>query len=151
MKLQIGRYEALTGIPAYTGFTAGDIIDVFIETDDVVTPANPLSFSTTGITVELNGSPLAYTTDSLVGAGGFYLTSDFNLQFCSSTSLVICSLGWPIWPYATYYSLEDHPSCAVSPGTCNLIIIGTPSVVPASSETTADGSITVLALSLIHI
>ncbi|MEB3210262.1 MAG: hypothetical protein VKL39_02860 [Leptolyngbyaceae bacterium] len=141
--IQIYRYEILQDSGLHS-FTAGDIIDVFVETDEVVTPA---FIQTAGITVELNGSPLTISPSYYLTFDPQYvLTQDFGVEFCSGTYLI--DFGqYTIWPFAQYAALADHFSCVMDSPTCDLILNGTPTVVPATDETTADGSVTINATS----
>jgi hypothetical protein len=144
----IYRIEFLTSNPN-TAFVAGDILDIYLETDDAVVPAiGP--FVSTGITVELNGASYpALGADHffLVTEGVDYIVNRFNPQICIGTSLLQFSLDGVFWPYGMYISHADHFSCAVNPPTCDLMVVGVPEIVPASDQTTADGAITLNATS----
>lgn len=144
--VQIYRFQFLQNNP-FGSFVAGDVLDIFLETDDAVVPTGPL-IQAAGISVLLNG--VNYT----VGGSGVILNfspnivsvQNFNPQICIGTSLLVFSLFGP-WPYAIYYSQENHYSCVVNPPTCNLIVVGVPQVVPATDNATADGSIQGVAFS----
>lgn len=147
--VQIYRIQFITSNP-FSGFVSGDTLDIFIETTSAVVPALALSFESTGVTVNLNG--VSYPSS---GASSFllltenvdYLVNAFNPQICIGTSLLNFAVMSFLWPYAYYYSSENHYSCTVNPPTCNLIVDGVPDVVPATDTATADGSIQVFASS----
>src|SRR5688500_11354014 len=145
--VQIYRLEFLQNNP-FGSFVAGDVLNIFIETDDAVVPANPLSHTADGITVLLNGVnyPVSGSGVILDFSPSLISIQEFNPQICIGTSLLVFSLYEP-WPYSTYYSQENHYSCTVNPPTCNLMVVGVPSVVPATDTVTADGSIQITASS----
>lgn len=145
--IQVYKIQFLANNP-FGSFVTGDVLDIFIETDDAVVPAAPLSFEGTGISVNLNGVSYPALGSGVILDFGPSIVSiqQFNPQICIGTSLLVFSL-FSAWPYSTYYSLENHYSCTINPPTCNLIINGVPIVVPASDEVTADGSIQVMASS----
>ena len=124
-------------------FVAGDILEVFLETDDIVVPALT---EYTGVTVEKNGSPLSSTLTLIYISPERTLVQNFDNQICSGPYLIVPGIS-TLWPYGQYYSLADHYSCQANPPTCDLIFIGTPLVTPASDSETADGVITVIASS----
>ena len=139
--VQIYRFQFLQNNP-FGSFVAGDVLDIFLETDDAIVPAGPFEFQGAGITVLKNGVnyPVAGSGMILDFSPTIVTVQSFNPQICVGTSLLVFSLYGP-WPYATYYSLEDHYSCVVNPPTCDLIVVGVPIVVPATDGVTADGSI----------
>lgn len=152
-RIKILRVEFLASNGAAAN--AGDVLEVFADTASLVVPAHPLSFSGTGLEVEVNGvvdpgtNPYDYTWLGLNAED--VSIQDFNQQVCVGTSLVVFT-GYPaIYPYAYYYSQENHYSCVVNPPTCNLIIVGIPTVTPSTDEVTADGSISVVAESSLTI
>ena len=145
--VQLYRLQFLQDNPFGT-FVAGDVLDIYMETDDAVVPAAPLSFQITGLSVNLNGSPYSSSGAGFILDFGPSILSvqSFNPQICIGTSLLVFQ-SYGAWPYAYYYSQEDHYSCVVNPPTCDLMINGVPIVVPASDESTADGSIQIIATS----
>jgi hypothetical protein len=126
-------------------YVAGDVIDVYIEETEIVSAPTLLSNTTTGVKAYLNGSPILSGT-FISNAPNIIALQDFNTQLCVSTSLFSPSF-FTLWPYATYYTQANHWSCAANAETCDLIMVGTPLVIPATSATTADGSITITASS----
>lgn len=147
--VQLFRIEFITSNP-FTTFVAGDVLDIYLETTSAVVPASPFSFVTTGITVNLNtvSYPSAGSADFLLLTEGVdYLISSYNPQVCIGTSLLGFFTMSFSWPYAYYYSQENHYSCTVNPPTCNLVVNGVPEVVPATDTATADGSIQINASS----
>src|SRR5688572_28435420 len=121
--VQLYRFQFLQNNP-YGTFVTGDVVDIFIETDDAVVPSAPLSFEHAGITVQLNGvnypsSGAAFILDfnpSLV------TVQNFGPQICVGTSLLVFQL-FAGWPYVIYHSEEDHYSCTINPPTCDLMIV----------------------------
>ena len=145
--VQIYRFQFLTNNP-FGSFVAGDVLDIFLETDDAVVPAGPFEFQGAGITVLKNGVnyPVAGSGMILDFSQTIVTVQPFNPQICIGTSLLVFSLYGP-WPYATYYSQENHYSCTVNPPTCDLIVFGVPIVIPATDTVTTDGSIHVTGFS----
>lgn len=138
----IYRIEFLQNNP-YGDFVAGDVLDIYIEESGITVPGFIIS---DGITNEKNGSP--HTSASFVSFSDPSVVSiqSFNVQICSGTYLVLLGL-LNVYPFAQYATLADHYSCAVNPPTCDLIVVGAPTVTPSSDESTADGSITITATS----
>ena len=129
----------------YGTYVAGDVLEVYADTDLLVANPYPLSFESTGIVVYLN--------DVLTTTGTYYDTSpaivsvqNFNPQICNGTSLVVLS-SWMVFPFVYYYTLANHYACTVNSPTCDLIMVGVPDVVPATDSTTSDGEITITASS----
>lgn len=128
----------------YGTFVAGDVLTTFID-DTNVSPTAYFIGQTQGVSVELNGSPLALGF-TLLDISPSVVTITKYSSFCVGTTLVEPQI-WTIYPYTSYVIYEDNYSCAVNPPTCDLIVVGTPTTTPSSSQTTADGSITVTATS----
>lgn len=145
--VQIYRFQFLQNNP-FGSFVAGDVLDIFMETDDAVVPSSPFSFEGTGITVNLNGVsyPVIGSGTILDYSASIVSVLSFNPQICIGTSLLVFTL-FGAWPYSTYYSQENHYSCTINPPTCNLMVNGVPEVVPATDTATADGSIQINASS----
>lgn len=125
-----------------SGYVTGDIVDILVETDDVV-----LGDSDSGIIVKKNGV--------VAGSGGTigifssdppFVQSSYNSQVCVDGALLVFNRGI-FFPYGFFSSLADHPSCAVAPETCDLIVVGAPVLTRPTSSTTADGSIQINATS----
>jgi hypothetical protein len=139
--LNVFRIEFLANNP-YGSYVAGDVIDVLVDDTAVTVPA---FLEDTGVSIELNGSPSALTT--LISTSPSIVSiQNFNLTFCSATYLLEFSLI-TVGPYVAYTSQANHYSCAVNSPTCDLLIVGTPTVIPATDQETADGSITITATS----
>lgn len=145
--IQIYKIQFLQNNP-FGSFVTGDVLDIFLETDDAVVPAGPLTFEAAGISVNLNGVTYPVSGSGVILDFGPSIMSvqNFNPQICIGTSLLVFGL-YAAWPYTTYYSQEDHYSCTVNPPTCNLMVNGVPDVVPATDAVTADGSIQINATS----
>lgn len=127
----------------YEEYSLGDIIDVFVETDDVTLGGFTNS---DGVTCELNGSPLLSGSFLPLIGSNVISVNQLYQQFCSSTNLVLPSY-FIVFPYGVYSTLPNHYSCAINSPTCDLIVIGTPTITPASGELVADGIIIVNAQS----
>jgi|SRR5688572_6101146 len=140
--VQILRYEFLQN-NTFGEFVAGDVLDVYLETDDISGSGG--LFNTDGITVNLNGSPLTSTT-LITHDPAIVFIQDFGVTTCVSTTYVVCS-AYALFPYGTYQLYANHYSCVVNPPTCDLIVVGVPSVVSSTAENIADGSITITATS----
>jgi len=144
--LKLYRFEILSTRGMTTNLSVGDVLEVFVDDAAVVVPSNNTII---GITVTLNGVNLPL--------GNYYILGDsrsdiarrsFNNDlFCSGTSLVVFEAHLNRWPFARYNSLENHFTCAITPNTCDLIIVGTAVVIDSSGETNSDGSIAVVATS----
>ena len=144
--VQIYRFQFLQNNP-FGSFVAGDVVDVYLETDDAIVPAGPFDFQAAGITVQLNGVNYPVSGSAAMASDpAIVITQTFNPQICIGTSLLVIGT-YMGWPYATYYSLENHYSCIVNPPTCDLFVVGVPSVIPATDSVTADGSILITASS----
>lgn len=126
----------------YGDFVAGDVLDIYLDDSLIITPSY---IGTSGITNEKNGSP--YTSSAVILFDPSIVSvQNFNVQICSGTYLLLIG-SYIVYPYAQYVTLANHYSCTTNPPTCDLLIIGAPTVVPASDESTADGSITITATS----
>lgn len=132
----------------YGTFVAGDIVSIYY---DPTLDASPTAGSTTGYTVKKNGSAILSGNDVLYFFDSGKIESSASAQICNGTTLVQAVRQITYFPYVFSFVEPDYPSCAVDPNTCDLIIIGTPVVSPASGETTADGEITVSAQSSLPI
>jgi hypothetical protein len=140
--IQLYKIEFLQNNP-YGDFVAGDILDVFI--DDTLIVTDPTFFGSTGITNEKNG--VSHTSSAVITFDTSVVSvRNFNLNICSGTSLVKYNRNTS-YPYAQYVALANHNSCIINPETCDLIVVGSPSFVPASDYGVADGSITITATS----
>jgi hypothetical protein len=137
----IYKIEFLQNNP-YGDFVAGDVLDIYIDEGSIVVPS---FIEIIGISVEKNGTPIG--SGALITFDPSIVSvQNLNVQICSGTYLI--SLGsFAIFPYAQYVTLANHYSCVVNPPTCNLLVIGAPTVIPSTDESTADGSITVTATS----
>lgn len=144
--VQLYRFQFLQNNPFGT-FVAGDVLDIYLETDDVIVPATAFENQAAGITVNLNGVDYPVSSVTILDFSPTIVSvQEFNPQICIGTSLLVFgTVGF--WPYATYYTQENHYSCTVNPPTCNLFVVGVPSVVPATDAVTSDGSIEVIASS----
>jgi hypothetical protein len=141
--IQVFRIEFLVNNP-YGGFVSGDVLDVYVDDTLIVTTD---FIASDGISVNLNGSPLLSSAFLILDFGQSIVSvTQYKPQICVGTSLTTFFSGG-IWPFAYYSSLADHYSCIVNPPTCDLIVVGTPLIIPATSETTSDGVITVTATS----
>lgn len=140
----IHRIEFITN-NLFGTYVAGDVIEVYLEENNIVSNSNIWLFQTTGVVTYLNGSPLASGGLIDISPGATAL-QNFNTQICFTTELVVPQIII-IWPYGFYYTLADHYSCAVVSATCDLLITGPAEVVPATGEDQTDGQITINATS----
>jgi hypothetical protein len=148
--VQISKIQIIADRPfgGFPDFNVGDVLDIYIDTALAVAPVSPWAASSTGITVNKNGVSYPSTgSDDLILAtrNVHYVVQEFNPQICVGTSLLDFG-NYPFFPYATYYTLENHNACTVNPETCDLMVVGAPSVVSTGSGV-PDGSITVTATS----
>lgn len=135
------RIEFIANNPSGT-FVTGDIVDISIETDDVV-----LGDSNSGIVIKLNN--VVITSGPSIGFAIIdpsFVQSNFNPQVCVDGALLQFIRGI-FFPYTFFTSLANHPSCAVTPVNCDLIVVGSPILVHPADSTTADGSIQINATS----
>jgi hypothetical protein len=145
----ISRIEYIRDHPGGNFFT-GDILEVYADPDlmDGTTPT-PVSPISTGMNVNLNGVAFPDPSPALVfsAISPTYVSIQFtNPQICKSITLCVFEPSL-VWPYTRYFNFFNHSSCQVNPPTCDLIIIGVPVVVSASSQTDSDGQITINATS----
>ncbi len=124
-------------------FVAGDLLEVYIDDLAIVTNPYPLTFQSVGVVTYLNGSVI--TSGPFISSGVDFTTiSKQNTKICNGTELVVTDV-YSLFPYAFYYTLADHFSCAVNADTCDLIAVGNPIVTPASASDAADGEIEIIA------
>jgi hypothetical protein len=143
--VQIYKYQFLQNNP-YGGFVAGDVLDIYIDPTLAVVPTGAFG-SYTGITLYLNGVLTgSHASFILSYSPSIISVQDFNTQTCITTTLLNYSRT-SFFPFANYTSLENHYSCTVNPPTCDLVVVGVPTVVPATTATEADGAITLTATS----
>lgn len=139
-ELLILRKEFTINNP-YGTYVAGDIIDVYVETDDIV-----LGNYTSGLIVKLND--VVITSGPYVGIPGLEgYTQVFYGQTLCHEGARITFFGGFFFPYAQQVQSPNHPSCEiVDPVVCDLYI-NSSEVVKASSDVATDGQITVNATS----
>lgn len=127
-------------------YVANDVIKIYYNPDNDPTPTFG---ATTGITAYKNDVQILSGADILLAnePGATYKTEhQGNNSTCNGTSQVFV-FRQIAFPYMyMYHPMENYPACATA-GVCDLRIIGTPTVVSASGEATADGEITVSARS----
>jgi hypothetical protein len=132
-------------------YIAGEVLDIYIETDDVVVnpliPGSNVAFQTgvQAIKVYRNGTLIGNgpLIDTLPGRTSIV---NYAPTVCATTSLAVPQIT-TIFPYAWYYTLADHPSCAFNSPTCDLLMNGPAVVTAASGQNVADGEITINATS----
>lgn len=138
----VHRIEFVQNNP-YGDFVAGDVLEVYIDDTAIVVPA---TFGGDGLSVTLNGTPYAGSGSILDFSPSIVSIQSYNVHICVGTYL-IQFFSFALNPYAYYSSFENHYSCVVNPPTCNLTIVSTPNITPATDETTADGVIAISATS----
>lgn len=137
----IYRLEFISNNPTGS-YVTGDIVDILVETDDVV-----LGNSTSGIVVKKNSVVISSGNSiGIYSSDPPFVQSNYNPQVCVSGALLVFNRGI-FFPYGYFSSLADHPSCAVAPETCDLIVVGSPVLVRPTGDLVADGSITINATS----
>lgn len=138
------RYEFLQNNPAGT-FLAGDIVEVYLEENEVDV-ISYLYLLDAGAKVYHNGSLITSGVNFPMNLEIYYISIVNYGSFCVGTVLISPGPAF-FFPYVSYINLKDYYSCAVNPPTCNLIIVGSPTVTPASGAYSADGAISVSATS----
>lgn len=125
----------------YSGYVQNDIVDVY--------------FDNTTNAYKVYKNAVAITSGNQIPALFFYNGQSYtyykeeNLQqvlLCVGSSRLKYSRKSE-FPYLTYELLTDHPTCTIG-DVCDLKFTDLPSITNASSETAADGSITVSASSV---
>lgn len=131
----------------YGEYVSGDVVEVRIETTEIVFTGDPFIPSSAGIRTYKNGVQ-TFSGASMLDFGNtsYKLVTDITAVVCSGTSRA--NIG-PIqfWPYALYSEIENANECAVDPVVCDLEIVGEVEVIRASGQTVSDGEITVHATS----
>lgn len=128
----------------YGTFDAGDVCTIFYDPDD---DPNPVLASTVGYHVYKNGVEIFSGDDVFYQGYSYKIETNAEAQICNATTLVQSVRHISHFPYVFSYVEPGYPSCAVSPETCDLLIVGAPLVRSASGETEADGEITIIAQS----
>jgi hypothetical protein len=137
----IYRLEFIANNPTGS-YVTGDIVDILVETDDVI-----LGNSTSGILVKKNNVQIfSGNSIGIYSSDPPFVQSNYNPQVCVSGALLVFNRGI-FFPYGFFSSLADHPSCAVAPETCDLIVVGSPVLIRPTGDLVADGSITINATS----
>lgn len=130
-------------------YVAGDELTFYY--DNTVPIPGGGSLESSGISVYKNGVLASSGADisiSVFANQGILVEQNLvNDYICNGTYGVYPSRLYASFPYFVNIYYSDYPSCAVNPPTCDLIIVGTPLVVPASAENQADGEITITATS----
>lgn len=124
-------------------YVAEDVVTIYY--DPTLDPT-PTSGGTAGMVVYLNGSAIVSGADIVLSVQSYKTESGAFPNICNSTTLVV-PVRTMSFPYMNNFLLANWPSCAVTPGTCDLIFVGQPAVVNATDAVTSDGSITVSAIS----
>lgn len=153
----IYRIEFIANNPpsynVYSNYVAGDLLEIYIETTAIAINTNINAPSTTGVRVYKNGIQIYTPQDQIITAVNFISLQYSGPQICtngagdSGTYLFSPSL-YGQFPYVTYITLPDAQQCSITtPVACDLLVVGTPVVVKASTSTAADGQITITATS----
>lgn len=128
----------------YGTFVAGDVVTIFYDPDD---DPSPELASTTGYHVYNNDVEIFSGGDVFFESYSYKIETSAQAQICNATTLVQSVRQISNFPYVFSYVEPNHPSCAVDPETCDLLIAGVPLVRSASGATEADGEITITATS----
>lgn len=134
----------------YGTYVSGDELEIYYD-DAAVDPAVGGGLYD-GISVFLNGVEVFTGADIRVGPPAdrsltYFIEQKLVNSLCVDTYLVEFPRFTMAFPWYLPLYFANHPTCAVNPPTCDLIIVGTPQVITASGPTTADGIITVTAQS----
>lgn len=140
-EILIHKIEFISNNPHGT-YVKGDIIDVYVESTSLVTNA---VLSTVGMVTYLNG--VLITSGAFISIQSDVIaTKKTFLSLCVGTQLLVTQID-DTFPYGYYFTYANHYSCALTPDTCDLIIVGDADVIPSSGEEIADGQITINATS----
>lgn len=141
--IQILKYEFIQN-NTYGTYVAGDVIDVYLDTDLVI----PSLLGFEGVSATINGVAIPQYDPVFIDVSpSIIVTTNYNQQICAGTTKVIVEKVEYFAPYANYSTVLNNYECVVNPPTCDLIIVGIPTVTGSSDDVTADGSFTVSATS----
>lgn len=129
----------------YGTYVIGDKLTVYVEESEIVSNYSFDVIISTGIHTYLNGIEV-FSGPQIITAVSFISLETSNPQICFGTELFKPRL-YGQFPYTIYVTEPNANACAVTPVTCDLIIVGSPTIVDATDEVTADGSITITATS----
>lgn len=128
----------------FGGYVTGDLLTFYYDNTSDFNSGN----ISEGITVFKNGVQIFSGSDISIGTNPVLVEQNLNYEpICNGTTGIAQTRLIMGFPYFFNVGFANYPACAVNPPTCNLMIIGTPVVVPASSESSADGEILITASS----
>lgn len=133
----------------YGTYVAGDELKIYYDSTGI----DPAVFTTVhaGISVYLNGVEVFTGADLRLGAQErpyiVFTEQEVVEGLCVSTYWTEFPRLYMSFPWYVPFYYADHPSCAINPPSCDLILVGVPQVTTASGPTTADGEIIVTASS----
>lgn len=133
-----------TGTNPHGEYVAGDELEFYFDDTTVQNPSN----SSDGITVYKNDVLITSGADINVGTYSYFSESNLaTYGVCVGTSLANHSRLSMAFPYLSVIYFSDYPACAVSPPTCDLVVVGVPQITSATGELIADGEVIVTASS----
>jgi hypothetical protein len=146
-EVTVYRIQFLVNNP-YGTYVAGDKLDVRVETTELTVNLDGFNIiHTPGVHTYLNGIQI-YSGPQVVFANSIVSLEYFKPNICIGTSLFVpANNPYSQFPYLTYATEANSPSCSITPITCDLIVVGTPIVTPTSDDVTSDGEITINATS----
>lgn len=133
-----------TGANPSGGYISGDIVNIYYDPD-----LDPLFNATAGYIVEKNGLVITSGANILpeIGLPYTYKNSFYYYSYICNGTTGVTFAAIPTFPYTIGIYFPNIPTCAIVPVTCDLIVIGVPTVTGASSASIADGQITIVAQS----
>lgn len=143
-EILIRRVQFIASNP-FGEFVAGDVVEVYYDPDNDTMAGG----GTEGFTVYKNGV-LAGSGADIHPFASFstdvYIETRPTNQICNSGSKVDHFFVFQ-FPYSISIYFAGYPQCQINPPTCDIFLVGTPTVVSATGETEADGEILVTASS----
>lgn len=114
----------------YGEFVTGDVVDIYYNVDNEITPDQTVSTSITAITVKKNGVTITSGASIFSFETGYKTSEYVQLNICIGTvkSSPIPSL-FGAFPYSYAYFEFNHPACETVPTICDLFVTGIPQVV----------------------
>lgn len=139
-QLKIADIQWLKNSP-YGTFATGDIVSIYWDDSALALIAKQNG------TQIFTGTQIPYTfTYNGSKSDTYKRESFFDLQVCSGTDKLIWERT-SYFPYFVTITLQNHPTCAIVPVSCDLVFDNLPIVTNASSELASDGAITIQASS----
>lgn len=144
-EVTIYRIQFLQNNP-YGTYVTNDVLEVKVETTQLIPNNDFNTVFSVGVKVYKNGIQV-FSGPQILPVAGYVSAQFFNPQICVVISIFSYGLFTPAsriyqqFPYLSYVTVPSE-LCGLSPVTCDLIVVGSPDVIPASNNTASDGSIT---------